>query len=217
MHPRFFFLAVDCLEKITLYSSPPLLHKSKCLSECVPLSRFRFMPPLTVPSLEENWARGPYKATQSIFNAVVIKPNICLSPNPSLTGWLSLIAEAPFQHGELSQSSYHRSGIWCVRSFVRLRTRRLPSFFPTAAMVNLWHTVDGIFMWVPCSTLFPGSRALLDYSIFNSGLSRLAGNSSLLFTMNGMSSGGIAPTDGQYGSVSFFRASSIVTGTACEW
>jgi hypothetical protein len=69
--------------------------------------------------------------------------------------------------------------------------------------------MDGIFMCV--SLQYPASRALLDYS---TPASRLAGNSLLPSTMNGMSFGGIAPTDGQYGSVPFFRLSSIVTGTA---
>jgi hypothetical protein len=40
----------------------------------------------------------------------------------------------------------------------------------------------------------------------------VAGNSSLPFTLSGMSSEGVAPTDGQYGSVTFsFRVSSSPT------
>ena len=56
------------------------------------------------------------------------------------------------------------------------------------------------------STLLPG--------LYNCGLPRQAGNSLLPSTMNGMSSGGIAPTDGQYGSVPFFQVSSNLIGTA---
>jgi hypothetical protein len=57
----------------------------------------------------------------------------------------------------------------------------LPSLFSTAATVNIWHTVDGIFMCV--SLQYPASRALLDYS---TPISHLAGNSLLPSTMNGM-------------------------------
>ena len=113
----------------------------------------------------------------------------------------------PFQHGELPQSSYDRSGTQCVRSFIWLR-----GF--TVVLLNsrdhksLAHRGWYIYVSFPAVSGFQGFTCL-----FNSGISRLDGNSLLPSTMNGMSSGDVAPTDGQYGSVPFFWVSSIVTGT----
>ena len=76
------------------------------------------------------------------------------------------------------------------------------SVFSTVALVKLWHVVNGIYMSVALSC-----RAV---RLLNRDSPLLAGNLSPRFTMSGMSSKGVAPTDGQYGSVAFSSPSFII-------
>jgi hypothetical protein len=96
---------------------------------------------------------------------------------------------------------------------------RPPGNFPspfstaaTAATVNLWHTMDGVFMWV--SQQYSASGALLDYSIaaFRVQLGIL--NNPQLWM--GCLSGASPLQMDNMGLYSSFgsRQSSIVTGTA---
>ena len=80
------------------------------------------------------------------------------------------------------------------------------SVFLIAAVMKLWHVVDGIFMSV---LFYRASWGTGSTSLLSRDSPLLAGSSSLPLTMSGMCCEGITPTDGRYGFVAFF--SSFVT------
>jgi hypothetical protein len=102
------------------------------------------------------------------------------------------------RHGQLQRSRYNWTGLMCVHFAICLRILGFnqPDRLFTVAVVKLWHTVDGLYMWV-CSAIGSlwAQRGLPPHS---------AGSLSLPSITNGVSSEGVAPTGGRYGSVSSF-------------